>query len=388
VSSGSTKPRLFAWRHRALAVALLVASGCAAQATDRVAPFRERPDATHAGSLRGPFTGRVIDGATGGPVADATVYASWSFVTGYGDQVPAGFREHVTSTDAAGRYQVPALADMPAGARLTGAYVVIYKPGYVAYRSDRRFDDRGLRRDFAQRNNEVALARWPRGGSHAEHLRFIGGGEALAEVTADERARAVAELRGELEQLPPLEPMPEPDEEEVAEPVEPAVPAAALPRAADLLTVELVEGITGDEGPFEVAPLGDQPDTETYSSQHLRAVDRPEVFDAALRLWAEGPAGARARYEALEATLPDVESVDELADRSLRSVEPGIVGVAFYDERLGVVGLLVCGEGLCPSGDVAAELAGAAYARLLRGADGEPNAEDVENGAEAEGVEP
>jgi hypothetical protein len=378
-----TRPR--SWRHLALALLLLAAAGCAAQRSDRVAPFRDRPDSIQAGSLRGPFTGRVIDAATDSPIAGAVVHASWSFTAGYGDQVPAGFREHTTTTDAAGRYRVPALEGVPAGARLAGAYVVVYKPGYVAYRSDRRFDDHGLRRDFAQRENEVVLARWRRGDSHAEHLRFVGGGEALAQVTADERARAEAELAGELDRLPPFGPIFEPDAEEVAEPLEPEVPAADLPRAADLLTVELVEEVTGEAGPFEVGPLGDQPDTETYSSQHLRAADRPEVYDAALRLWAEGRAAARARYEALEATLPEVEPIGELADRSLRSVEPGIVGVAFFDERLGVVGLLVCGEGLCPSADVATELARAVYAGMTPRSELEPD--EAETG-DTEGAEP
>jgi hypothetical protein len=370
-------PRRAPWLLVALAVSV-VASACAASQTDRVAPYRDRPDSTGAGSLRGPFTGQVRDATTGDPVRGAVVYASWSFTSGYGDQVPAGYADYTASTDDQGRYAVPALAQVPKGARLTGAYIVVYKPGYVAYRSDRRFSDRGLRRDFAQRHNEVSLLRWQPQYSHAEHVRFLGGGEALAVLTADERARAAAELVGDPDLAPPLEPDFEtvdseggPDDEPIAEPMEPRAPDAPLPdlpRAAELLTAALVEEITGDEGPFEASPLADQPDTSTYSSQHIRAVDRPEDYDVALRVWAEGGAAATARYEALERSLPEAETRDEIADRSLLSAEPGIKGVAFVDAERGVVVLLVCGEGLCPSEEVASELARAVYAGIV----GEP----------------
>lgn len=364
MSRGPRRPLL------AAALAALVLSACAAQ-TDRVAPFRDRQDSTDAGALRGPFTGQVVDAETGSPVSGAVVYASWSFTSGYGEQLPAGARDHTTSTDEQGRYAVPEIDDVPAGVRLSGAYLVVYKPGYVAYRSDRRFSDLGLRRDFVQRHNDVALARWRPEHSHVEHVRFIGGGEALVELTADERARAAAELAGE-PILPPEEPEAPIEEPEEAPTEEPEPDAPPVP-ASELLTPELVEAVTGDSGPFEQMRLDDQPDTATYSSQHLRAEGRPEAADAALRLWAEGAAASRARFEALEASLPAAEEHDPIGDRSIVAVEPGVIAVVFADFDRGLLALLTCGAELCPTPDVAEELARGIHRQIAD--DGEAPAE-------------
>ena len=86
----------------------------------------------------------------------------------------------LVETDADGRYRIGRLADPPASTRLTRFTVVIYKRGYVAYRSDRRFDDFGPRTDFTQTHHEVRLERWRSDISHVRHLRYIGGGPTLA----------------------------------------------------------------------------------------------------------------------------------------------------------------------------------------------------------------
>ncbi|HET7506202.1 MAG TPA: hypothetical protein VFK02_34520, partial [Kofleriaceae bacterium] len=89
----------------ALAVALvggaLAGSACVDTAI-RTAPFRIRPDAAEPGSLPGPFTGRVVDATTHAPIAGALVYASWTFERGTGLPEPAGAKDFVGSTDAAG----------------------------------------------------------------------------------------------------------------------------------------------------------------------------------------------------------------------------------------------------------------------------------------------
>src|SRR5690242_4216336 len=158
----------------ALAAALL--SAACADTAMRTASFRVRPDAAEPGSLRGPFTGRVLDATTHAPIAGALVYAAWTLERGTALAEPAGSRERVASTDAGGNYKISSLGSVPDGARVTDFTLLVYKRGYVAYRSDRRFVDLGPRMDFAQLENQVLLERWRNELSHARHLRFVGSG--------------------------------------------------------------------------------------------------------------------------------------------------------------------------------------------------------------------
>jgi hypothetical protein len=343
-SPGSRLPTLAL----AVLVALFVVLGACRHAPVRQATFRARPDGVTAGSLLGPFTGRVMDGASRAPVAGAMVYVSWSLVRGTGFTVAAGTREAVVSTDATGHYFVPAMGDLPHGTRLADARLVIYKRGYIGYRSDRRFEDFGPRRDFAQRDNSVHLERWRPEASHARHLRFLGGGGAIAAVTAWESGDAIAEL--------------EPGR----------APATGLPGggsgpyivAAQLLTAEDIKARTRYDGQFETGPLGDEPDTSTYSSQHFKAIGRAESWDVAVRMWRLGPAGAVDRYDELRTGLPAVEEKDEIASRSLRATEADIYGAAFLDGQRGVVVLITCGKSQCASTDDAAALGQVIHRRI------------------------
>jgi hypothetical protein len=330
---------------------MALAVGACAGDQARTASFRDRPDSVAAGDLRGPFDGRVVDGTTGNAVAGALVYATWTFESGYGLAQPAGFREYVASTDANGRYTVPAVADAPSGARLTDFTLVVYKRGYVAYRSDRRFADLGPRRDFAQRHNHIELERWRNDYSHARHLRYVGGGPAIASLTAWQMSDAAAELfRGE------------PDEPRITTDLRPRRGRNLV--AGQLLTEDDVKRATGYDGAFETGPLGDEPDTATYTSQHFRALGRPESFDLALRIWTLPTSEADARYEMLLDSLPGVDALDEIADRSLRAREADIFGVAFLDRRRGVVALLTCGLAQCSSASVAAALGKRIHERI------------------------
>ena len=335
-----------------LSITLTIASGLAACASRSVrpAPFRVRPDAVAAGDLRGPFQGRVVDATTGKPVAGALVYATWTIQEGYGMAHPAGHREVVTSTDADGGYEVPVLTDIPSGGtrRVTDFYLVVYKRGYVGYRSDRRFSDLGPRRDFAQTNHRIELERWRSDYSHARHLRYVGGGPAIAALTAWEAEAASAELSGRRE--------PGAD-------VQPRNPGSYL-IAARLLSEEDVKEITGFDGSFESGPLGDEPDTDSYSSQHLKAMGLPETYDVALRVWRDEPALARQRYAELRGSLPGVEARDEIADQSLRATEGEIFGIGFLDARRGIVALLTCGRSQCASEDMAAALGKAVHQHI------------------------
>jgi hypothetical protein len=332
---------------------LLALAGCAPTPV-RTAPFRVRPDSVDAGDLRGPFTGRVVDASSGSPVAGALVYAAWTFEAGAALPIPGGFREHVASTDANGYYELPTVDSLggapESGARLTDFTLVIYKRGFVAYRSDRRFDDLGPRLDFAQKQNQVALERWRDDFSHARHLRYVGGGKAVAALTAWEAEEAIAELSG-TRTKGPGELLPDLGE-------------GTWVVAAQLVTEADIKAQTRFDGSFETGPLADEPDTASYSSQHFKALGRPESYDVAIRLWRSDPGQAQTRYDELIETLPKADLRDEIASRSLRAIEGDIRGVAFLDGPRGIVVLLTCGKGQCADIEDTVALAKKAHDRI------------------------
>jgi hypothetical protein len=316
-----------------LVTALMLLTTACVDTAMRVAPFRNRPDSADAGALGGPFTGRVVDATTHTPIAGALVYAAWSFERGAGLPTPAGVHEFVGSTDAAGNYKVPSLAATPNHTHLADFTLLIYKRGFIAYRSDRRFNDLGPRMDFAQRDNQVLLERWRAELSHARHLRFVGGGSTIAALTSWELADASAELDGKRPQ---------------GEDIRPGRGEGPYIVAAQLLTDVDIKERTKFDGAFETGPLSDEPDTATYSSQHFKALGRPESFDVALRVWHDNPGKAQERYDEL-LNLPGATIVekDELASRSFQATENNIHGIGFLDGPRGVVVLLTCGNGQC-----------------------------------------
>jgi len=338
-----------------MGVLTVIASACGGSLR-RQAPFRVRPDSTELGDLRGPFTGRVVDAETDRPIVGALVYASWRFVGGFGFDEPTGWREHIGSTDANGGYRVPKLAGGPgSSSRLSDFHIVIYKRGSVAFRSDRRFDDFGPRNDFTQTGGKLALARWKPEYSHVRHLRFVGGGPTLSELTSWEVADAVAELAGE-RQVPVA-----------TRPSGPAQPAPVAPVGEERLHAEAllrpsdIQGQTGFEGGFDQGKLEDEPSGPTYDNVHLKARGRPESFDVALRVWKLPPTEAEQRYTRLVEELPQAQSKNELGQRSVRAATPGgdILGLAFLDGEWVV--LIQCGASQCRSPETVLALA-----RLVR----------------------
>lgn len=315
----------------------------------RTAPFRARPDVPDAGRLAGPFNGRVVDATTRAPVAGALVYAAWTLERGAGLPEPAGSREFVGSTDAGGGYIVPALGEIPRGTRVTEFTLLVYKRGYVAYRSDRRFGDLGPRMDFAQRENQVLLERWRTELSHARHLRFVGGGTAVAALTQWEVADASAELDGRRAS---------------SDDVRPGRGDGQYVVAAQLLSDSDIKARTKFDGGFETGPLSDEPDTATYSSQHFKALGRPETWDVAVRLWRLEPGRAQERYEELLESLPGTVEQDSIANKSFAAVEADIRGIGFLDAPRGVVVLLTCGTNQCTTPEDVTALANIVYNRV------------------------
>lgn len=340
------------WRARSLAIALAIAIVPSAACVDsaiRTAPYRLRPDSAGPGSLRGPFTGRVLDATTHAPIAGALVYATWGTERGTGLLEPAGAKEYVGSTDGDGNYAVPALGALPQGSRVTEFTLLVYKRGYIAYRSDRRFEDFGPRMDFAQEHNQVLLERWHNDLSHARHLRFVGGGTAVAALTAWELDDAAAELAGK---------------RNTNEDLRPGRGEGPYVVAAELLSEGDIKARTKYDGTFETGPLSDEPDTATYSSQHFKALNRPETWDVALRVWRLDPAKAQERYDELMAQLPQVVEKDSIGTRSFDATENDIRGVGFLDGARGVVVLITCGTSQCASNDDAEALAQTVYDKL------------------------
>ncbi len=155
------------------ALAWLCAAGC--QPTIAAAPFRARPDSVLAGDLKGPFDGRVIDGGSGKPVEGAAVVGSWSLRAGAGPSGPAGARVVSVDTDADGRYRIgPLKGGVDAAALVERFTLVIYKRGYLGWRSDVRFADRSPQTEFTQLGNVARLVRLPADVSHARHLAYVG----------------------------------------------------------------------------------------------------------------------------------------------------------------------------------------------------------------------
>jgi len=332
----------------AILLVLSIASACAESGV-RTAPFRIRPDAAEPGSLQGPFSGRVVDTTTKAPVAGALVYGAWTLERGTAIAEPAGAKEFVGSTDAAGYYKVPTLGSLPRGVRVTEFTLLVYKRGYVAYRSDRRFTDLGMRMDFAQHANQVLLERWKNELSHARHLRFVGSGTAVAALTSWELSDASAELDGK---------------RAGGDDLRPGRGEGTYIVAAQLLGEADIKKRTKYDGAFETGPLQDEPDTASYSSQHFKALGRPETWDIAIRMWKLEPGKAQERYEELLTQLPGIVEKDDVASRSFAATEGEIKGIGFLDAPRGIVILITCGASQCTSIDDALAMAKLAYDKV------------------------
>jgi hypothetical protein len=328
-------------RIKLLLVLVVSSVGCAAAVAE--APFPGRPGAVDPGDLHGPYDGQVLDADTGKPLAGAAVVGSWSLEDGVGLIGPEGAAWRRVETDADGRYRLEAFAG--GRGRLARFTLLVYKRGYVAYRSDRRIEDASARHDFTQRENVVKLERFPEAMTHAAHLRYLGAGGPL-----------LAELGPELQQA----------SDERAGSASATVAAQSAPDATQLLAPDELKAVTGFEGRFEMRKLGDLPTTAHYDSAHYKAEGQPERFDAALRLWRLSPDEAERQYRKLLLEYPGAEERNEVGDRSLRAKEGEILAVAALDRTRGLVLVFTCGSGQCHDGDTVMGLVKRMWPRLER----------------------
>lgn len=278
--------------------------GAACSGPIALAPFPARPDTVIPGSLLGPFDGQVVDQGTGNPIAGALVLGSWAFETPAGLSTPETAYTDSTLTGNDGSYRLPKLPSARLQSGLLRRFsLIVYKAGYMGYRSDLRSDDHSPRHDFAQRTNRIRLERFAQGESHARHLVFLGASPELRRVAQAELVQAALELgesaaaRRNLvapEDLPPPAPP--------AEPAELTLPMRLLSRA----DVEELAGQAGAARTYVLAPLP-PPTSELLAgseSVHYRAKDNPETWDAALRIWRTGSgAAAKALLTSLRAQI-------------------------------------------------------------------------------------
>ena len=343
-------PVLASLRPVGLALALaLVGCGPLVRPPNFVGARDQVTDAT----LLGPFDGQVLDAATGEPIADAVVVGVWAYDRGDGFIGPYGSETYSTTTDQAGRYRIaPARLSVRASAlRLVAFHVVVYKRGYLGYRSDALFEG-GARPDFTVRHNRVELRKWRENDSHADHLMFLATPKALRRTTLWEQDLANLDLFRQLGGAG----------EAVAGATSPE-PAARPNKdpewldASGLLTPDEVRTRTGYTEAFELEDLGDLARTDFYHGVHLRASGRDEPWDIAYRVWRSPPGGMDPVVSTIQETMAGVKPSGEITPETWLLSAEGVHAVAFVDRDAEVGVLLSCGDQQCHDIDTAIILA-------------------------------
>lgn len=313
------------------------------------AQFAARSDTTQPGSLLGPFDGRVTDGASGHPLPGAIVWVSYSFCQGEVLCTPIAGQTWSGETDADGRYAVPQLSQFPAASRLSRTTLVVYKRGYLGYRSDRYFESARPRHDFTQQRNIVKLERFTEGISHVEHLAFLGGSGPLRAALRAEALQASYDAG-----------------------------AGNTNHAFDagtLLSIEEVRQATGSTDDFTTERLGDRARTARYDSLHFKSVTRGEEGDVAVRIFLYGTdTEAEKNFEEFAPSLPSAKAVDPVPDglgsrAALARDGEGermIFGLIVLDKTQRAVVLVTCGSALCEDAEHIQALTKKIISRLPR----------------------
>lgn len=342
---------------------ILVALCCAAcSPVIRPAPFAGARDQVTDVNLLGPFDGQVIDVATSEPLQGATVVAVWSFDRGDGLIGPYGSQVLETKTDQAGRYRVPRPRVKVHGrhVRLVSFELVVYKRGYVGYRSDALYEGGG-RHDFSLRHNKVELRKWREGDSHARHLLFLSAPVAVAQLSKWERESANLDLYQTLGGASKVV---------VSDPIGPletnATATLELLDASALLLVSDIQLRTGYTDEFATKELQDLARTHFFHGVHLQATGHDETWDIGLRVWKDPPGGLALVQETFEATLPGVSASSEITAQTWVLDGNSVRAVGVLDPEQNVGFLLTCGASQCPDIETAIILAKLAHTRIAQ----------------------
>ncbi len=326
----------------------------------RPAPFKGYRDQVTDASLHGPFDGQIVDESTGEPVADAAVVAVWSYDHGDGFIGPAGSEVFETTTDEAGRYRVPEakLALRGPTTRLVSFELVVYKRGYIAYRSNRK-PDGSARTDFTVRHNRINLKKWRQSDSHVDHLVFLAAPRSIQKLTYWEQELANLELfrqqGGAGEELA--------GDAETDGTDETPVTGDAKPKPQTLLDARAVLGPdevrarTGYAGEFTVGEPSDLKRTDFYHGVHLQADGQEQAYDVIYRVWRSPPGGMDPVVDTIEETLPGVKPSGEVTEETWVYETKGVYAVGFIDREANVGVLLTCGDQQCADLDTAIILA-------------------------------
>lgn len=296
-------PSREAWGPRLVALLALFATQCSP--TIRPAKFLGARDYPTPAEPSGPFDGQVVDQITAEPITGATVVAVWSYDEGQGLIGPSGSDVVTLTTDIAGRYRVPPAPAHAHGpnTRLVSFELIVYKRGYVSYRSNLRSDG-SSRHDFTQRLNRVEMRKWQDSDSHAEHLLFLSPPPVLQQQVRWERNTANLDLyREQTGRIP-----------HVATPEAPATdePELQLLDATALIPESAVKLRTGYTGAFDIVALGDLPRTRFYQGLLYRAVEHETSWDFSYRVWKAPPQGLDNVRSTFAETLPDTQVTTEI----------------------------------------------------------------------------
>ncbi len=303
-----------------------------------------------AGRLEGPFTGRVMAAGTKKPLSGAVVVVTWIYRRGVGVAAPSGYVRASVRTDIDGRYRVPSLRRLgrfglvamsvggvvvpaprkagPGGTGvLTGVRLLVYKRGFVAYRSDRVFPEGRRRLDFVQYDNRVMLHRFSDNISRVAHLRFIGDVRALGADGKWVLEAASEELSGHQEQVARKSKGP-----------------LVLSRLIDESDLDV---LFGGSLTFKVGRLSTMKPTKDSDSLHFEAVGKPQTYDLALRVWRYPAAELVRKYQSLMRLYPGSRIVNQVGNQSFVAGNDRILAHVFLSKSDGVLVSVTCGKDLC-----------------------------------------
>ena len=118
-------------------------------------------------------SGVVVDAKTGEPVEGAVAIAEWNVTKGVGHTYHDVVKVEEVVTGKDGRFFISA----PTKGPFNKPYVVVYKPGYVAWRNDDIFPSWEKRKDFKfGRDVKIELEEFKEGYSREQHHVFMGSG--------------------------------------------------------------------------------------------------------------------------------------------------------------------------------------------------------------------